>query len=538
MKSFRKFGLLAFILSALSLVLFSSCSKDSTTTTTDDDDDETETVTTPYTVTLMIYGCGGSNLDDGYEQVLLESMRKLEEDDLLGGSVKITSCFRYSTDTSKTFISAEKKAQENVYGVRGKAGCTYLFQVDPEDGGYFEKRLSSSYLSDPNDYFLPDSLLIAKGYEDVTDQATLTYFLNWSKKNAPSDKYVLIFENHGGGYLPYYEIPEDETKCVLYDDNVKVNVFYTNDGRVEATSKKNLTLDAIKKGVSKSDLSTLDLLYFNLCICNSIEIVSEVSSIASYVLASEHETNNGATLNYYKIGKALANLETEDALSSHVDYMMNAMSIESKDFFATRTSAIPGVLDAVSDFREVLMDLSPEDSLRTAINACYQPSNGNTSPYFDLTSFIYECVRKFPDNEALSSVFDKYVAAMQNARVASKYLTPHYAYDEKEIIPSWTVNIVKNAEWLYDGSDDKGETITFSFRWDGHVYLGNADYGYWCSNGDSTYGSLVFDKRTSWSEWLKANDFLPTGNPYDKGDASEVEQEDSGLDYLDLSLAD
>ena len=129
----------------------------------------------------------------------------------------------------------------------------------------------------------------------MSEGETLADFINWAKKKYPADRYMLVLWNHGGGVA--YGYGQDEL-------NRKGKETY--DLGTMATSE---VLEAIGSANMK-----FDLIGFDACLMQDIEIASSMEPYADYYLASE-ETEGGYGWFYTSsFGKLAENpgMKTED----------------------------------------------------------------------------------------------------------------------------------------------------------------------------------------------------------------------------------
>lgn len=116
--------------------------------------------------------------------------------------------------------------------------------------------------------------LTANGYEKVKQQSlqnmgdsqVLSNYLNYVYDNYKTDRYDLIFWNHGGAI---------------------------DGSEYDALSSDNLSLSEMKKGLSQSSFSgknKLELVMFRTCLNGSIEVANTFKDYSNYLVASEEVT--------------------------------------------------------------------------------------------------------------------------------------------------------------------------------------------------------------------------------------------------------
>jgi len=529
-------SLLKAILLAAFLSIACSCSKDTKEIYTDgssrrESDVTPVTPTTKTPLTLLVYGVGGGDLDGEFDEVVIKCVETLKEKGLLANKVNIAIQTKYSA------------MGEKWKGILGDCSTVYRYVVDP----------NTSYIE--TDKHLPDSYKLAGGDStfNMSTSEALADFLKWAAQNAPADRYILITEDHGKGYRPYDDISDMTTKCCLYDDQLSFDVATVNG--VPIKNKYNLTVKAMAQGIRDSGVD-INTIFFNLCINNNIEVISELAQSAEYIFAAPHaiSTVNGAYSQL--VDYVLNNDDYEEALREFASFMsanQPEMDTERKGmpqvngFCVTRTSQIPAVLSAVKKMADILYgkqtlltsleksgDTEGADTLKAslskAINSCYRYEDITPDPnypYFDIGDFLAKLAREFYYDKEIRDCLNEFNAARDNAIAA--FEGNFYLWDGSVKDPSWSVNIVKNGTWLYSPSEDDKEnkneetneakvqkdTNYYALHYNGDVsYRGKTDVvGSWFSTIPQTYGRLAFDKATGWSKWLEINQFEPTGNP-------------------------
>ncbi len=242
------------------MAFFASCSKD------DDVADTTPVidpvVTQPTTYTVMLYGCGGSNLD---------KMLAYNLDQIAGlgkqSRINFTALVKYSKP----------------YQTKTDCEGTRLLTLT-KDGMQNEKKYDANYRLDNPEH--------------------LANFIKESKEKMPADKYILVFWDHGNTFGPddkpvQSSYPEGTTKsrAALADDNT---------GKAMSTYE-------IEKGIKDSG-TKLDLVYFDVCLMGMVETYYQLKDCSKYIMAASHNTP-GLGGNYTKL---FTELEEKDSLSDAI----------------------------------------------------------------------------------------------------------------------------------------------------------------------------------------------------------------------------
>lgn len=101
------------------------------------------------------------------------------------------------------------------------------------------------------------------GQLDCTKSSTLSDFIDFSKKNYPADRYMLIFWDHGGG--PVYGFGYDEWQ----------------------SDTESLTLDEIQEALRKNSDIRFDIIGMDCCIMANLETCYVLAPFCKYAVLSE-----------------------------------------------------------------------------------------------------------------------------------------------------------------------------------------------------------------------------------------------------------
>jgi len=157
------------------------------------------------------------------------------------------------------------------------------------------------------------------GKRNMGSAATLSNFLKYGIAESPSERYMLILWDHGGG--PVHGICSDEN---YYGDP--------------------LTLEEMRKALAGGlGGNRLDILAFDACLMNSIDTCIYSAEFADYIVASQ-ELVSGSGLNYAAWLKPL--METPDMAAKDVACRMAGSYIGENDVGRRRETATMSVIDA------------------------------------------------------------------------------------------------------------------------------------------------------------------------------------------------
>ena len=244
------------------VTILSSCSNDDVVTPPAPTPEPTKATT--YTV--MLYGCGGGDLDASLEY-------NLQQLEAAGKQARIN-------------FAGLIKFSQSYQQVDNTAGTRFLTMT--EEGLKNEKKYEASFRMD--------------------NPENLTNFIKETKEKMPADKYILVFWNHGAefgfGDKPAQSSYPETTKSrgVLFDDN---------------TGGTGMSTYEIEKGIKDSG-TKLDLIYLDLCNMGMVETYYQLKDCAHYIMGATQPTP-GFGGNYTQLMNDLQNKDSlEEAIQSYV----------------------------------------------------------------------------------------------------------------------------------------------------------------------------------------------------------------------------
>lgn len=289
------------------------------------------------------------------------------------------------------------------------------------------------------------------GEVDMGDYNEIAKFVKWSAENYPAEKYMLVIWNHGSGWRNREEV----LKGISYD----------------STSKSRITTPQLGEAVAQAHGvlgRPVDVLGFDACLMQMIEVVYEVRENARFVVASEDvEPADGWP--YSLICPPLAENSSMTPLElakmipqAFARNYPNAQTTQS----AIDCSKIDELASAAGDFSDAILSAAASSSAEKAI---YKEARGRTQRYYvpenvDLARFVQLVTESTADagvraaGEKFLAVFGK--AVVQNCITGST--------------PSWTLH--SNGLAVYLPKDgyfiETYSAIKFSaFKWDEMVKL-------------------------------------------------------------------
>lgn len=329
------------------VTIFASCVEKEYITVAGDEKPKDES-----TYTIMMYGCGGGNLD-------LPMVTNIREALLAGSTDRVKF-------TGQVKFSNKFQAYEETAG-------TQRFIVD----------------STSENWYTPVEVLDTQ--LKLYDPQNLTDFINWSKEQCPADEYILLLWNHGSAWVPKYDAPVG--RAVIHDD-----MF----------DKAALTLEDLVKGIKDSG-TKMKMIYYDACLMGMLEIMSGIAECADYAMAASHITP-GIGGDYNSLIHHLNNSTNfEEAMKEYCAETVSHWNVDEKPYDLTlvnlsKMDNLLGEIKLFSGYMKEIVQIASkynEDpgsmtgdemqiyaSFRLVMDNCYMyDANYRSYPFFDLQHF-------------------------------------------------------------------------------------------------------------------------------------------------------
>ncbi|MBQ8990735.1 MAG: hypothetical protein IJ084_01850 [Prevotella sp.] len=462
--------------------------------------------------TIIYYGNGGGNLD---ASILWNMCQMYEADESSYDKVNIVVQYKHSQNIKNEAKYVDFIETQAIPGFEFEKGTTYRFAVDPEK--YYSEK-------SPQMQFTDDNIYGGKGNKvDIGQADTLCNYIKWAVKNYPAKQYVLVFSDHGGGYMPNDDLPESLTKSttastrgIVYDDGYKSDY-----------GDSHLSLIGLTRAIREAGIKPA-FIYFDACLMNNLEYMFELKDLTSYIMASTYLTP-GAGGTYAPFINALAKKgATPEAFEQYYVALRKYWSDNDPtiagyhDNSVTRTDRLDAVGTTLRTFVDCLTDVyqNGDTEVRNEIDLItakvYKVASSN--PYYDMENFLaYMANEKQVSNTKLNAAADAALEAIGNANVA--YTGTQYTYNN--YVPGPSVLMAQEGfySYLYYEEDATGKNVltgkkvyswdgtTSTYTWDNtnQKFVDDDQDGTWGSTGANTYEKLKFDQATGWSRWLKLN---------------------------------
>ncbi len=490
---------------AVAVLGFTAC-------TNDNDDNPTPQPETESLAeyTILYYANGGANVDCCILPMIADFYKANPE---VYEKVNVVVQYKFSTAEN-----LETQREDFDVFPENCGSKTIRWVVDPaktfEEQAYGQANL---YGADNADCTCPDSL---------------TNFINWAAKAYPAKKYMLIVNDHGGGYLPDEELPEitpATTRGLLYDDG------YMTNGK-----KKHFTVKTFHRAVASANVR-FETIYMLACLMNNLEYQFELQDLCDYVIASTYTMPAwGGALNVLPEVFSQPSVDVEKALAAYckadveswdrplVDAGISDDYPFYTDLTVTRTAGIAPLGQMLRQFTDRLCNTyeNGTDAQRQAIDSCTARTIKVqlNQPNYDVIKYIKSIVNALPEVYG-EEFYNQMKQAFNNCIVAqyySNYLTAHDFMVDYSVLLGyagtysyifWKKDSETNTQFPYAEQvyTADGEILTF---W---LEPTDSPYAYqmvfredwpikpWGSTLADTYEQLAFDRAVGWNRWIRLN---------------------------------
>lgn len=490
-------------LAVCGLTVLTSCSDSSIDNPTTPDTSYAPADSTEYTI--IFYGYGGGNLDDSILKNVVQSYKASAS-----SYKKVNFIGQYTFSTTEElakYVDSDYGISKSLYQNAG--GQTFRFASDAETFAAYDLN-NSSHTAQAIAAFFNYETYYGERYADVTNPDSLSNFISWAAHMYPARHYLLIVNDHGGGYRPHDDIPTTTTRGITYDNY----------------NKHHFTVTSLHDAIKQSGVN-FQTIYLDACLMNTIEYQFELKDLADYYVAStfvvpgeggRYDILMDQLAQQTDVEKALANFNKGTV--DYWDQQYGKDSVNYHDMTVTRTANLDAFGRQWKLFTDRLCDAYQNggDAVKAAINECtlnaFKVDNDRAE--FDLTTYATSIMSAAP--AYFDESFAKQLATAFNNCIVSQQSTN---YLEKN---GWCVDcsilIGTQGHWVeYDWrTNDKTKAIYFNGS---TIYYGDGTYDQfdakdnktgsskWGSTLYDTYLQLAFDRATEWHRWILLNEQEP-----------------------------
>lgn len=553
----------------LSLAVIIGAAMCTTACSSDDNTDRRKIEPNKAQVAVLYYSLGGGDLDASTELDFISAAYEMAV-----GTRNVRYFVQHKYSSKKGYdeycAMGKRKTSQFSYVMSGDYGGVYRFEmnwnlVNPQIANVYEEW--NRDLETNGVPFLTGLESSKVGGADFKMYApgNLTDFIRWSMTQASEcQAFVLCIGDHGGAYSVTDDYDKKQmTRGILYDDNLDI-------GYSQKLSMSPKEIVQALSGLSGEERSKLKILYFDACMMNNLETLSELKGLVPYVIASSHSVSSADQgLLVKKMGESAGNLEAMvqragEFINEITDYKKKQYVKETDknplgangDYTLTDMSKLDALIASVKAVREFLtrdankaLLTEKKAAYEAAASQCYQFFGA--APLYDVKDYVNKLRDNvFPDNAEFRTLADNVKKAAKAAMRAhadySYMLDPVKGINSRGITYSITLGCTTEAlsfapslgtiekqgaivNTPLTGSGTAGDEymrcVTLE---DGngyyHLWLKGAAYDNKTFDGKmptsasykswaATYRKTAFDKATGWSEWMRINPGVPVGNP-------------------------
>lgn len=293
------------------------------------------------------------------------------------------------------------------------------------------------------------------GEIDSGDEDELTRFANWGFSIYPSEKQALIIWSHGNGWYPYF-CPD-----------------------VEAGNDIGIADGSLRTGI-KNINEHLEILIFDACNMQTVEVAAEVADYTDYIIGSEDGLNS-AGFPYAEIFSgweeqtSTENICLEIGFQYHKYYSLEEIFPISCSVL--KTVEFPILLDKLGEFTAQWTAHASDDVFIESRQECLEFNEGGfTNPALDVDiKEFFTNVNNITENDTLRTLSGEIIIAINSA----------YIFQSTEEYPTGY------------SSDDVGTAI---------IWFPDAETQGFFEMRKGEYQNLQFSQ-TNWSDFLE-NSFI------------------------------
>ena len=319
---------------------------------------------------------------------------------------------------------------------------------------------------------------------DMGDYRRVIEFVNWSKRQFPAERYMLILWNHGLGWIDPVMKPQAE-KGILFDDETKNYVRTAQLG------------DILRQSGYE------DIFMTNACLMQMAEVGYEIKDNAGLIVGSE-ETMLAQGYDYEKLLKFM-NANPSFTPEQFADFMMNwyrefyaggmpvgPITVPLDSIPSTLSAVRPGALNDLPAYMDrfalAVMGNSETEAIKKAIVEAVRFSS------LDPAKDKKKMIAPYVDLADLADVTARY-AVSQETRDAAAGLIDFVR--GKLVMRSIGLN--KDAENGYDYSRAGGVSVYMTMKAKPRPPQLDAVF-------ETKYGDLSFSKASKWDEFVDWSD--------------------------------
>ena len=425
-----------------------------------------------YTVVVVgtAEGMSDSIMEDTYNglQPLMES-----------NDVRVLFCYKYGT--SMSYAGFDPETGEDIMrpftGKYAKPGQFVTFELTKDTD---LKKIAKN------------SVIAADSSQSLYEPGFLAKVLNYASDSLPAQNYVLLFYGHGEGFHFAYDYPKDKRDLALVKTQLGATAAILPDDWDE---DEYVNMYEVRREIEKSTIKHLKAIYFHNCLMGNMESLSEVYSLADYLIASEHSLASDGMIIVDFVKELYKDGDFENTMKSYLDntkdhwkleYEKEGMNGDLKVLKSSEFEDLFPIFKKVANRLKVLYkDVDQRNNMKYALNSTYKVEE--TERFFvDALDYVQKLAEKTKDDtltvaaQELQKAFEKLIV---------KKIETHY--NKENDIDSFSLSVVFTSK--YNMNLDLQQSARTDFSWG--------------VTNEESYKNTIFHKETGWGDWLNANEF-------------------------------
>lgn len=332
---------------------------------------------------------------------------------------------------------------------------------------------------------------------DASLPDSLISFINWAVEACPAKHYMLIIGSHGNGFRP----DQDSNFRYESDDD---DAAFTRALLPDCNSKEDMSILELHAAL-KASKARMDVVYFDACLMNMVEVEYELRNVTDYIIASTFPVPGIGGSYSVLIDELAKNQSVETALSNFCKangqrWTSADEEIETESNFdqsVIRTSALDDYAAKVKDFTTRLVDAYTNggDEVRQKIDkwTANAIKVDGVDPFYELHTYLAMLATMLPEyfpNGNFEELQQAYKACLVH-----RFSSPN--------LEKYGFQIGVSTMLAHEGTYEL-------YKW---ARSGN---GLWTLRevreekpDISIYQQLEWDRATGWSRWLLLNKQKP-----------------------------
>ncbi len=279
------------------------------------------------------------------------------------------------------------------------------------------------------------------GEIDSGDENELTAFANWGFEKYPAEKQALVIWSHGNGWYPYF--------CI----------------DVEADNDIGIANGELHNGI-KNINEHLEILIFDACNMQTVEVAAEVADYTDYIIGSEDGVNSAGFpyAEIFSIWEEQTNTENicrEIGYQYHKYYSME--EIYPISCSVLKTMEFPMLLTNLSEFTSDWAIHASDEIFIESRQNCIEFNAAGTIPALDVDiKEFFTNVYNNTENDSLRTISNEILTKIESCYIFQNTIDypPGYTSDNVGTAIIWFPD--EETQWYFNDRKDEYQQLQFS----------------------------------------------------------------------------